>query len=306
MSTLNHFKRIRSVTRLLKTVRGEAEKPVSIALIAEPQVEADILAKLQIDRQSNVVFSANSLSDEKAMVARLKDADLALVVISPGKSNKDLEQMVKQASLADRKLVVVTGRDIDDWLVENLADVFRVSGEDVVFIPVSDDTAVRTILLPRVLQKIKDKEVALAAAVPAFKEEVATRIIAETARQNAVIGVAIFIPGADMPLMTINQIRMILRLSAAYNQELSAKRLYEVLAVVGGGLAFREVARQTLSVIPVAGWAVKGGIAYGGTIAMGRLARKYFENEMGEILGPLATNREDTAESRKTESLYKS
>ncbi len=306
MSTFDHFKRIRSVTKIIKTVRREGEKPVSIALVAEPQVEADILEKLQVDRQSNVVFSANSLSDEKARVARLKDADLALVIISPGKSNKNLEQMVKQASYANKKLIMVTGREIDDWLVENLADVFRVSGEDVVFIPVSDGTAVHTILLPRVLQKIKDKEVALAAAIPAFKEEVANRIIAETAKQNAVIGTAVFIPGADTPLMTLNQIRMVLRLSAAYNQELSAKRLYEVLAVVGGGLAFREVARQTLSVIPVAGWAVKGGIAYGGTIAMGRLAKKYFENGMGEILGPLATNREDTAESRKTEPLYKS
>ncbi len=304
MSAFDYFRRIRSVTKLLKTVRGEAKKPVNIVLIAEPLVEADILAKLQVDVQSNVILPVGSFSNGEAVASRLKDADLALVVISPGKSNKDLEQIVKQAALARKKLVVVTGHKINDWLVENLADVFRVSGEDVIFVPISDDIAVRTVLVPRILQKVKDKEVALAAAVPTFKEEVANRVIAETARQNAVIGVAVFIPGADMPIMTINQIRMILRLSAVYNQELSAKRLYEILAVVGGGFAFREAARQTLSVIPVAGWAVKGGIAYGGTIAMGQLAKKYFEK--GEVFGPLATNRKDTAKSREAESLYKS
>ncbi len=304
MSVFDHFRRIRSVTKLLKTVRREAKKPVNIVLIAEPLVEADILAKLQVDVQNNVILPVGSFSSGEAVASRLRDADLALVVISPGKSNKDLEQIVKQAALARKKLIVVTGHKINDWLVENLADVFRVSGEDVIFVPISDDIAVQTVLVPRILQKVKNKEVALAAAVPTFKEEVANRVIAETARQNAVIGVAVFIPGADMPIMTINQIRMILRLSAVYNQELSAKKLYEILAVVGGGFVFREAARQTLLVIPVAGWAVKGGIAYGGTIAMGQLAKKYLEK--GEVFGSLATNRKDTVEGREAESLYKS
>jgi len=81
----------------------------------------------------------------------------------------------------------------------------------------------------------------------------------------------------------MNQIKMILRLSAVYNQELSVKRLYEVLAVVGGGFAFREAARQIVGTMPVVGWALKGGVAYGGTIAMGQLAKRYFESWKGNI-----------------------
>lgn len=305
MSKLSQLKKIRNIAQVLKAVRKEAEKQVAIAVIADPEIEAEILAKFGGAGSDGVVFGMGGLSNAAEWEAKLKEAELALVIISPGKTSKDLEQMVKQATKARNKLIVVTGRDINDWLADNLADVFRVSGEDVLFIPISDDKAFKTMLIPKVLNKIKGKEVALAAAVPAFKDEVARRIIGDTAKQNAIIGIAVFVPGADMPLLTVNQIKMVLRLSAVYNQELSVKRLYEILAVVGGGFAFREAARQTLSVIPVAGWAIKGGVAYGGTIAMGQLAKKYFEDWKGEASGPLAANRENIAESGEAKQIHK-
>lgn len=306
MSILSKYKKIKDVTRILTTVRGEAAQKVSIAILAEPQVEAEILSILQVDTSNRVIYGASNLPDNRDRQARLRSADLAIVVISPGISKEDLEHTVKQAKLARSKLVIVAGREVSDWLAENLANVFRVSGEDVLFTPVSDRDAVRSVLVPRIVNKINGKQIALAASVPVFKEEVASRVITKTARENAVIGVAVFIPGADMPLLTINQIRMILRLSAVYNQELSSERLYEVLAVVGGGFAFRELAKQVLGVIPVAGWAAKGAIAYGGTIAMGELAKKYFNHKKGETVEPLATDREDTAAGREAEPVHKS
>jgi uncharacterized protein (DUF697 family) len=69
----------------------------------------------------------------------------------------------------------------------------------------------------------------------------------------------------------------VLRIGAAYGVELDQERLPEVLAVIGSGLAFRAVARQALGVVPVAGWVVKGAIAYAGTRALGEAAIRYFE-----------------------------
>ena len=54
-------------------------------------------------------------------------------------------------------------------------------------------------------------------------------------------------------------------------------RLKEILAIVGGALACRSVARQVVGAIPIAGWVVKGGIGYAGTVAMGRALIEYFE-----------------------------
>ena len=108
-------------------------------------------------------------------------------------------------------------------------------------------------------------------------DELARLLGAKVARQNGMVGAAVFIPGVDFPVLTINQLRLVLRLAAAYGQQLDAQRLPEILGVVGTALGFRAVARQALGVVPVAGWAVKGGVAYTGTRAVGEAAIRYFE-----------------------------
>ena len=47
-------------------------------------------------------------------------------------------------------------------------------------------------------------------------------------------------------------------------------------ACSGAGYGMRTVARELLDFIPVAGWAVKGRVAYGGTQALGLAADEYF------------------------------
>ena len=78
-------------------------------------------------------------------------------------------------------------------------------------------------------------------------------------------------------MLTLNQIRLVLRIGAAHGVEIDQQRLPEVLATVAAGFGFRAVARQLLGAIPFAGWAVKGGIAYAGTRALGEAAMRYFE-----------------------------
>ena len=51
----------------------------------------------------------------------------------------------------------------------------------------------------------------------------------------------------------------------------------ELLGVLGAGFGFRAMAREALDVVPVAGWLVKGLVAYAGTRALGEAARRYFE-----------------------------
>ena len=102
--------------------------------------------------------------------------------------------------------------------------------------------------------------------------------VRSTAFQNAGIGLVVFIPGADFPIMTLNQTKMVIQIAAAYGQPLSANRVKELAAVVGGGLACRTVARQVAGLVPAVGWAVKAGVGYAGTWAMGMAAAEYFEH----------------------------
>jgi uncharacterized protein (DUF697 family) len=116
----------------------------------------------------------------------------------------------------------------------------------------------------------------LAARLPVLREHVCAELIDGFSRRNGILGAAIFVPGADFPVLTLNQIRLVLRLASAHGVDVDQSRLPEVLATVGAGLGFRTVARQLLGTVPVAGWAVKGAIAYGGTRALGEAAQRYF------------------------------
>ena len=136
----------------------------------------------------------------------------------------------------------------------------------------------------------EDYLVALAKGYPPFRRAVCEEIIRNNARQNAVVG-ALPIPGADMPVMTANQARMVLNIAAAYGEELSMDRARELLGVLAAGFGLRALSRQAVKLVPVGGWAASAAIAYAGTVAMGRSSILYFERggqkvgekEMAEI-----------------------
>ena len=113
----------------------------------------------------------------------------------------------------------------------------------------------------------------------------ALEAVNSTALQNAGVGLLVIIPGADMPVMTLNQAKMLLMIAAAYGEELNMERVKELAALVGGAFACRAVARQLVAFVPALGWAVKAAIGYTGTVAMGRAAIEYYED--GATLGKL-------------------
>lgn len=122
----------------------------------------------------------------------------------------------------------------------------------------------------------------LAARLPVVREPLSEVLIEKFSRQNAIAAVAIFIPGADFPVLTLNQIRLVLRLGSAHGVKVDQERWPEVLATIGAALGFRTVARRLVSAIPVAGWLLKGTVAYAGTRAVGEAAHRYFHSSAGE------------------------
>jgi uncharacterized protein (DUF697 family) len=127
-----------------------------------------------------------------------------------------------------------------------------------------------------VADALDERATALAARLPVLREAVVHHLIRSFARKNGLIAAAVFIPGVDMPILTINQIRLVLRLAIAHGQTIDVSRAFELLGVVGAAYGFRFVAREALAFIPVLGWAVQGAIAYAGTKAIGEAASAYF------------------------------
>lgn len=128
-----------------------------------------------------------------------------------------------------------------------------------------------------VARELGESGTGLAARLPVLRRPLCDALIASFARKNALVGAAVFVPGVDMPVLTLNQVRLVLRIAMAYGQEIDNERAVELLGVVGAGFGFRAVARELLDFVPVAGWALKGAVAYSGTRALGEAAVRYFE-----------------------------
>ena len=175
-------------------------------------------------------------------------------------------------------------------------DAISLSGkgvEDPGEIPLPDPGAPLDLLAPRVVKALDDDYlVALAKGYPALRRAVCEEIIRQNARQNAVVGL-LPIPGADMPVMTANQARMVLKIAAAHDVELSFQRARELLGVLAAGFGLRALTRQVVKVVPVGGWAAAAAIGYAGTVAMGRSTILYFERG-GQKIGE-----EETEEIRR-------
>jgi uncharacterized protein (DUF697 family) len=194
-----------------------------------------------------------------AAAVRIGDPKGAAVYVHIGED----EGALRAARRARVPIVAVVSSDATPPYVY-ATDVVRIGpGERMSVDAVADAIAAR----------LGEEGAPLAARLPVLRGPVCDRIIVSFARKNGIVGAAVFVPGADLPVLALNQVRMLLRLEQAYGLDPDLRgRLPEILATVGAGLGLRAAARELLDFVPVAGWAVKGGIAYAGTRAVGEAA----------------------------------
>jgi uncharacterized protein (DUF697 family) len=129
----------------------------------------------------------------------------------------------------------------------------------------------------RIAARAGENSYALAAKLPVLRRAVCEDIVRGFSRQNGLLAAAIFIPGADLPVLLLNQIRMVFRIAAAHGESIDRERAFELLPVIAAGFGFRAVARSVVGVVPVVGWAAQGALAFAATRALGEAAIVYFE-----------------------------
>jgi uncharacterized protein (DUF697 family) len=200
--------------------------------------------------------------DASAVVEGRVEGLAALVWVGPPD-----EEQLRAANRAGVPIVAVTEAERMSYVLVT----------DLVRVPPGQGFPVDEIAVA-VARKLGEDGTALAARLPVLRRPVCDALIASFAKRNALVAAAIFVPGVDMPVLTLNQIRLVLRIALAYGQEIDNRRAVELLGVVGVGFGMRAVARELLDFVPVAGWAVKGAIAYTGTKAVGEAAVRYFES----------------------------
>jgi uncharacterized protein (DUF697 family) len=184
-----------------------------------------------------------------------------IVVAPPGPRSADLDATLRY--LADRRIphALVTPAEDDAAAIDAAAAQAATA----------------------ILADLADADrLAFAHQLPLFRAPLYERIIEDTARANASFaftsGLAEVVPIltaplnlGDMIVLTKNQLLMGYRLVLASGRDGEPKKLIgEILGVLGGGLVFRQMARQLVGLIPVVGIIPKVAVAYGGTWAIGR------------------------------------
>ncbi len=128
------------------------------------------------------------------------------------------------------------------------------------------------------------KRASLAEQFPFMRWPMGQELTRQAAIKNAAIGLVFLMPGADMPVITLNQIQLVLQIAGIYGEPLDMGRAVELAAVVAGAFGFRALARELSDAVPVLGWGIKSGVAYTGTLTVGQAALEYFD-EGGRING---------------------
>jgi hypothetical protein len=122
---------------------------------------------------------------------------------------------------------------------------------------------------------LDDDAPSLAAKLPALRDAVVRDLVQRHARRNGLLGVTA--PSrATMPLLTLDQIRLVLGLAKLHGRPPGRERIPEVLAVVATGLALRTAARVLATPVRPARRLVHGAFAFAGTMAIGEAAKRYY------------------------------
>ena len=149
--------------------------------------------------------------------------------------------------------------------------------DDIVVIDPKDEEPLMSVA-KWIASRMPKKRISLALQFPFMRHALCMELTQSNAIANAAVAVVAFVPGADMPIITANQAKLVLQIAAIYGQKLDIARAKEILAVIVGAFGFRSIARKFTRFIPVLGVPIKTGVAYSGTLAIGHAACSYFEN----------------------------
>ncbi len=160
-------------------------------------------------------------------------------------------------------------------------------------VPVLSAPALRVRLFPHLVECSRGVEIAVGRALPPLRETVAAKLTRDAAANSLKVAIAsaVFdhIPivglvlgavasAGDIVAITGIQIVLLMHIEAAYGRDPDVQRLWRLLPVIGGGLGWRALARELAGFVPLAGIAIKGAIAYAGTIVVGEGVAFFLEH----------------------------
>ncbi len=254
----------------VKSGAALAAAPAELLIVAEPEVAEGVLRRLSTAGGSeSVPGPMGQHAAVPAVLPPVAGPDTVVLAVVTEPQEAGLREELRRVSWPGGGAVVVLGDERRSRSITWYSD--RVARVGIA----AADTWDR--VWEAVVWAAGPRAIPLGRAYPALRRAAAHRLISNASLQNAAVGAVLFVPGTDLAEMTLNQMRLLLNLAGLFGYEVSMDRLLELASVLGAGLGFRAAARQLLGLVPGLGWAVKGGMGYVGTKALGEAALRYFE-----------------------------
>src|SRR5439155_26539100 len=137
-----------------------------------------------------------------------------LVYILAHEPSPEDEAALARARRARVPIVALAGRD-------ELA-IPHVLATDVVPIRPGQGFPLETIAR-LIAARLGEEGAPLAARVPLLRRAVCERLVASFAKRNGIIGASVFVPGVDLPVLAVNEIRLVLRLEQAHGLDVDPR-----------------------------------------------------------------------------------
>jgi len=151
-------------------------------------------------------------------------------------------------------------------------------------VPAVTREALRPRFFIHLVECARGVEIAVGRNLPILRDSVAAKLTRDAANNALkvalasalvdhipVVGIVLgaFASAGDMVAITGIQVMLMLHIEAAYGHDPDLGRAWQLLPIIGGGFGWRTLARELVGFVPVAGIAIKGAIAYAGTIVVG-------------------------------------
>ncbi|MCX7840190.1 MAG: GTP-binding DUF697 domain-containing protein [Anaerolineae bacterium] len=276
----------------LRPLAEEAEQPLVFAVVGATGVgKSTLIAALHRDPRTQTSTIAPTLELTLDSGERAQAADLIVLMLDATRDDFAREaQLFADWQRAGHNIVVFYNKmDLvpDARLVNATLAMWK--GARVAWGSATDSTSLAQNLVPRVVDALNERKLALARQYPLFRAAVARDLINDTAFANASYalstGVAEIVPAlnipfnlADMFILTKNQALMVYKLGLALGLPTEWQaHVAELGSVVGAGFIWRQIARQLVGLIPVWGIIPKVAVAYAGTYAVGEAIWHWYQ-----------------------------
>lgn len=268
----------------LRPLAEEAERLLTIVVVGATGVgKSTFIAALHRDSRTQTPTIAPTLELSLEAGERAQSADLIVLMLDPTRGDFAREaRLFAEWQHAGRNIVVFYNKmDLlpDARLVNATLTMWL--GARVAWGSATDATSLAQNFVPRAIEALKERQLALARQYPLFRAAVARNLINDTAFVNASYalstGIAEIVPAlnipfnvADMLILTKNQALMVYKLGLALGLPTDWQaHVAELGGVVGAGFIWRQIARQLVGLIPGWGMIPKVAVAYAGTYAVG-------------------------------------